>query len=87
MPAPLGTRVVLLMPAATDTRTLQRAFLACAACLFIQGRVKLGVRRENRRQEAASHDSALFGFGIDLEPLAELGAIAKPVVRQFGLFG
>jgi hypothetical protein len=75
------------MPAATDTRTFQKAFAACTSCLFLQERVKFGVLRENRRQEAASHGSALFGFGLDLEPLADLGAIARPVVRQVVLFG
>lgn len=82
-----GVRIVLLMPAATDTRIFQKAFTSCTTCLFIQGRVKFGVLRENRRQEAASHGSALFGFGLDLEPLADLGVIAKPIVRQFVLFG
>jgi hypothetical protein len=80
-----GARIVLLMPAATDTRTFQLAFGACATCLFIQGRVKFGVLRENRRQEAASHGSALFGFGVDLELLADLGVIAKPIIQQFVL--
>jgi hypothetical protein len=82
--AGLGARVVLLMPAHTDTRVFQRAFAACTTCLFIQGRVKFGVLRENRRQEAASHGSALFGFGVDLELLADLGVIAK-IIQQFVL--
>jgi hypothetical protein len=43
---------------------------------------KFGVLRENRRQESASHGSALFGFGGDLEPIGELGAIARPVVPR-----
>jgi hypothetical protein len=81
-----GIRIVLLMPAHTDTRVFQTAFEACTTCLFLKGRVKFGVLRENRRQEAASRGSALLGFGVDLAPLAELGAIAKPVVRQFNLF-
>jgi hypothetical protein len=81
-----GKRIVLLIPAHTDTKIFQRAFQACTTCLFLQGRVKFGVLRENRRQEAASHGSALFGFGVDLEPLADLGVIAKPIVRQFVLF-
>jgi hypothetical protein len=81
-----GARIVLLMPAATDTRIFQKAFLACTTCLFLRGRVKFGVLRENRRQEAASHGSALFGFGVDLMLLGELGVVAKPIVRQFVLF-
>jgi hypothetical protein len=74
------------MPSHTDTRIFQKAFAACTTCLFLQGRVKFGVLRESRRQEAASHGSALFGFGVDPEPLAELGVIAKPVVQQLVLF-
>lgn len=66
---------------------LPGAFLACTTCVFLKGRVKFGALRANRRQEAASHGSALFGFGVDLEPLVDLGAIAKPVVKQFVLFG
>jgi hypothetical protein len=51
------------------------------------GAPQFGVLRENRRQEAASHGSVLFGFGVDLEPLADLGVIAKPIVRQLIPFG
>jgi hypothetical protein len=79
-------RIVLLMPASTDTMIFQKAFAACASCLFLRGRVKFGVLRENRRQEAASHGSALFGFGVDLAPLAKLGVVAKPIVQQLELF-
>jgi hypothetical protein len=82
-----GACVVLLMPSSTDTRTFQKAFASSTTCLFLRGRVKFWVLRENRRQEAASHGSALFGFGVDLEPLVDLGVIARPVVRQLALFG
>jgi hypothetical protein len=75
------TKVVLLIPAHPDTRTFQRAMAACTTVLFVKGRLKFGVLRENRRQEAASHGSAIFGFGIDLSPLSELGI----VLRQSGL--
>jgi hypothetical protein len=68
-----GVRTVLLMPAHTDTRFFQTAFSACTTCLFLKGRVKFGVLRENRRQEAASHGSALFGFGVDLAPRSTWG--------------
>jgi hypothetical protein len=67
-----------LIPAATDTRTFQKAFASSTTCLFLQGRVKFGVLRENRRQEAASHGSALFGFGVELAPLVDLGVVARP---------
>jgi DNA N-6-adenine-methyltransferase (Dam) len=81
-----GARVILLMPASTDTRTFQKAFASSTTCLFLQGRVKFGVLRENRRQEAASHGSALIGFGVDLTPLDSLGVVAKPLLTQPGLF-
>jgi hypothetical protein len=81
-----GLRIVLLMPAHTETQIFQEAFLACTTCLFPKGRLKFGVLRENRRQEAASHGSVLFGFGVDLMPLVDLGVLAKPIVRQESLF-
>ena len=65
--------VILLIPSATETRIFQRALLACQSVLFVKARIKFGVLRENRRQEAASHGSALFGFGIDLSALNTLG--------------
>jgi len=74
-----GRKVVLLIPAHPDTRTFQRAMAACTTVLFVKGRLKFGVLRENRRQEAASHGSAIFGFGVDLSPLGPiLGAVVTP---------
>jgi hypothetical protein len=69
--------VVLLIPAHSDTRTFQRAMAACTTVLFVRGRLKFGVLRENRRQEAASHGSAIFGFGVDLSPLSDLGSVLR----------
>lgn len=66
-------RVVLLMPAATDTRIFQRAAETADAIVFIRGRVKFGVLRLNRRQVAASHPSALIGWNVDLTACAHLG--------------
>jgi hypothetical protein len=68
-----GRRVVLLIPAATDTRIFQEALSAAAAVVFIRGRVKFGVLRPNRRQAASSHPSALIGWNVDLTPCAHLG--------------
>lgn len=59
-------RVVLLIPAATDTRIFQRALASATEVVFIKGRVKFGVLRPNRRQVAASHPSALIGWNVDL---------------------
>ena len=66
-------KVVLLIPSHTETRTVQRALTQCTSVLFFKARLRFGVLRENRRQEAASHGSALFGFGVDLSPLCALG--------------
>jgi len=70
-------KVVLLIPAHTETRTFQLALAKCTDVLFVRARLRFGVLRENRRQEAASHGSALFGFGVSLAPLAELGPVLK----------
>lgn len=68
-----GQKVVLLIPAATDTRIFQRACNTAQAVVFTQGRLKFGTRRENRRQHAASHPSALIGWNTDLAACQELG--------------
>ena len=70
-------KVVLLIPAHTETRVFQRALMRCTSVLFVNARLRFGVLRENRRQEAASHGSAIFGFGVDLAPLGPLGVILK----------
>lgn len=66
-------KVVLLIPSHTETRTFQRALKACESVLLVKARLRFGVLRENRRQEAASHGSAIFGFGVDVTPLAHAG--------------
>lgn len=66
-------KVVLLIPSHTETKIFQMALKACNSVLFIKARLRFGVLRENRRQEAASHGSALFGFGVDISPLSALG--------------
>jgi hypothetical protein len=71
------TRVVLLIPSHTETRTFQRALGASSSALFVRARLRFGVLRENRRQEAASHGSAIFGFGVDLTPLQKLGTVVR----------
>ena len=72
-------RVVLLIPSHTETGTFQRALGACTSVIFVRARLRFGVLRENRRQEAASHGSAVLGFGVDLSPLHGLGV---PMVRS-----
>jgi hypothetical protein len=68
-----GTPVVVLVPAHTDTRIFQDALSTASAMVLIKGRVKFGVLRENRRQEAASHPSALIGWNVDLRECEHLG--------------
>jgi len=67
--------VVLLIPAHTETQPFQAALENCSSVLFCKARLRFGVLRENRRQEAASHGSAIFGFGVDLAPLAHIGSV------------
>ena len=66
-------KVVLLIPSHTETQIFQRALLACHSVVLVKARLRFGVLRENRRQEAASHGSAIFGFGVDVTPLTMLG--------------
>lgn len=73
-----GQRVVLLMPSATDTRTFRRAAETASDIVFVQGRLKFGTLRENRRQHAASHPSALIGWNVRLDACAALGWRAVP---------
>lgn len=75
--ADAGASVVLLIPAATDTRIFQRALTTASSVVFIKGRVKFGVLRENRRQEAASHPSALLGWNVSLNECAHLGRLVQ----------
>jgi hypothetical protein len=41
---------------------------------------------ETRTFQNGLHRVPVPGFGVDLEPLAELAVIAKPIVRQFVRF-
>ncbi|WP_016895810.1 DNA N-6-adenine-methyltransferase [Mycobacteroides abscessus] len=66
--AEAGHPVVLLVPSHTDTRIVQTCFRTAGQAVFIKGRVKFGVLRANRRQEAASHPSVLFGWNVSLRP-------------------
>ena len=47
-------QVVLLIPSHTETRIFQVALAACRSVCFVKARLRFGVLRENRRQEAAS---------------------------------
>lgn len=69
----LGQRVIILVPAATDTQIFKRAASTSTAIVFVTGRVKFGTLRENRRQHAASHPSALIGWNTQLYACSALG--------------
>ena len=76
--ADAGSRVVLLIPAHTDTRVFASIIDTASVIVFIQGRVKFGVLRPNRRQVAASHPSALIGWNVDLDRSSRLGRRVRP---------
>lgn len=79
-----GAQVVLLIPAHTDTRIWQEAMRTASSVLFVKGRVKFGIPRENGRQQAASHPSCLIGWNVDLRQIDELGVVFA--VPRSGLF-
>jgi len=70
-------KVVLLIPSHTETRIFQQAMESADSVLFVRARLRFGVVRDNGRQEAASHGSAIFGFGADVTPLSGLGVVVK----------
>ncbi len=65
-----GARVLLLIPSHTETQVFQKAMQAADSVLFCRARLRFGVLRDNGRQEAASHGSAVFGFNVDLTALS-----------------
>jgi phage N-6-adenine-methyltransferase len=68
-----GQVVALLIPSHTDTRIWHKAIETASSVCFIKGRVKFGVLRPNRRQEAASHPSCVIGWNTMLNHSATLG--------------
>lgn len=71
-------KVVLLIPSHTETLITQQALKHCTSALFVRGRLKFGLVRDNGREYAASHGSIVFGFGCDLSPLDFLGMVVHP---------
>jgi len=71
-------KVILLIPARGETQSFQIALARCISVVMLRGRLLFGQPRANGHQEAASHGSALFGFGVDVAPLADLGVVLKP---------
>jgi hypothetical protein len=74
-------KVVLLIPSHTDTKTCQLALSHCASVLFVKARIRFGVVRKNGSQEAASHGSAIFGFGVDVAGLKIDGVVMKRIAK------
>lgn len=77
-------KVVLLIPSATDTQTFQRALAYADGAIFVRGRLRFGILRENGSpgtQQAASHGSAILGYGVDIRPLVTLGVFVRPSIR------
>lgn len=77
-----GSRVILLIPAHTDTRIFQRALATVTAVVLIKGRVKFGVHRPNGRQVAASHPSALLAWGTPLSHSRHLGTSLSRIENE-----
>jgi hypothetical protein len=77
-------KVVLLIPAHTETQTFQKALIRCRSVIFVKARLRFGVVREAGMQEAASHGSAIFGFGVDVGPLDSLGIAMARVSLGLG---
>ncbi len=69
--------VVLLIPSHTETKSFQLCLSECEGVIFVKSRLKFGVVRKNGIEEAASHGSAIFGFGCDVSPLNTLGVWMK----------
>lgn len=72
-----GQRVVLLMPAHTDTRIFHAAIGSASSIVFIKGRLKFGILRPNGRQVAASHPSVIVGWNVDLSTCKGLGTVVQ----------
>ena len=70
-----GAKVALLIPAHPDTRIFQQALESAHAVVFVKGRLKFGVKRDNGRQKASSHPSAILTWNCELDPLRGLGQV------------
>ncbi|WP_323741454.1 DNA N-6-adenine-methyltransferase [Pseudoclavibacter sp. VKM Ac-2867] len=75
--ATAGARVAPLIPAHTDTRIFHAALAAADAVTLVQGRLKFGIPRQDGRQMAASHGSAIFTWDCDARQLEHLGTTLR----------
>jgi len=68
-----GSKVVLLIPAATETRPFQHAASHAFSVCIIESRIRY--RRPCGKDERATHGSALLGYNVNLSPLRHLGRV------------
>ena len=68
-----GARVILLVPARTETRWFQRGLAASTDALLLNRRLQFDKTIAVRRGVNAPFPSALLSFGLLLRPLADLG--------------
>lgn len=79
--------VVMLVPSRTDSRWFQCALEACDEMLAFGRRLDYGFPHKPKRERArgatgALFASVLFGFGVSLQPLADLGTIVAPIAQK-----
>jgi hypothetical protein len=79
-----GARVALLIPAHPDTRIFQTVMASAHSVTFVRGRLKFGIPRDNGRQQAASHGSAILTWNCFTEPLEVLGVTIQLRNEQVG---
>jgi hypothetical protein len=68
-----GLRVVLIIPAATDTATAQVAMRDAHELVFVAGRITFEQRRPNGIRRAKTGPSMLLGWNVQLRECGRLG--------------
>ena len=68
-------KVVLLIPAHTETLVFQQAARNAQSFCLVRARLMFASVRRNGRHEAASHGSAIFGFGVSVASLDSIGFV------------
>jgi len=77
-----GKRIIVLVPASTETKVIQVALLKATSVLFVNARVQFTLVRDNGRKAAASHGSVILGFNVDLSPISNLGVVLKCIAGR-----
>lgn len=68
-------KIVLLIPSHTETKVSQLAMQNATSVLYVRSRLRFGIPRKSGWTEEASHGSAVYGFNVDLTPIAHLGTV------------